>query len=191
LEANYLTTDYKILAKVLTARLKRVIGAVIQADQTCGVPGRSISFNLVLVRDIISWAEQRQLSLAILSLDKEKAFDRVSHNFLEATLERLGFGPVFRGWVKLLYSKVFSRIGINGHFSEKVEQLGGVRQGCPLSPLLYVFSLEPLLAALKTVPSFTGVHLPGGGGTCAKVAAYADDTTMSFGYVQGPVHFGD
>lgn len=173
-----LTTDYKVLAKVLTERLKKVIGAVVQSDQTCGVPGRSVSMNLALVRDIISWAEQRQLPLAILSLDQEKAFDRVSHSFLEATLRRMGFGPVFRAWVRLLYRKVFSRIGINGHFTGKVEQLGGVRQGCPLSPLLYVLSLEPLLGALRAAPSLSGVHLPGGGGVCAKVAAYADDTTL-------------
>lgn len=94
-----LTTDYKVLAKVLTERLKKVIGAVVQSDQTCGVPGRSVSMNLALVRDIISWVEQRQLPLAILSLDQEKAFDRVSHSFLEATLRRMGFGPVFRVWV--------------------------------------------------------------------------------------------
>lgn len=173
-----LTTDYKVLAKVLTERLKKVIGAVVQSDQTCGVPSRSVSMNLALVRDVISWAEQRQLPLAILSLDQEKAFDRVSHSYLEATLRHMGFGPVFRARVRLLYREVFSRIGINGHFTEKVEQLGGVRQGCPLSPLLYVLSLEPLLGALRAVPSLRGVHLPGGGGICAKVAAYADDTTV-------------
>lgn len=173
-----LTTDYKILAKVLTERLKRVIGSVVQADQTCGVPGRSISLNLALIRDIISWAEQRQLPLAILSLDQEKAFDRVSHTFLDAILRHMRFGPVYRAWVKLLYRNAFSRIGVNGHFSEKVDQLGGVRQGCPLSPLLYVLSLEPLLAALRAASSFIGVHLPGGGGICAKVAGYADDITL-------------
>ncbi len=59
-----------------TERLKKVIGAVVQSDQTYGVPGRSVSLNLALVRGIISWAEQRQLPLAILSLDQEKAFDR-------------------------------------------------------------------------------------------------------------------
>ncbi len=76
----------------------------------------------------------------------------------------MGFGPVFRAWVRLLYRKVFSRIGIHGHFTGKVEQLGGVRQGCPLSPFLYVLSLEPLLGALREAPSLSGVHLPGGGG---------------------------
>ncbi len=103
-----LTSDYKVLAKVITERLKKVIGVVVQPDQTCGVPGRSGVLNLALVRDILYWAEQRQLSLAILSLDQEKAFDRVSHAFLMAILVRMGFGTVFRSWVKLLYSRVSS-----------------------------------------------------------------------------------
>ncbi len=101
--------------------LQNVVKSLVQSDQTCGVPGSSVSLKLALVRDIISWAEQRQLPLAILSLDQEKAFDRVSHTFLEATLRRMGFDPVFRAWVRLLYRKVFSRY-----------------------PLLYVLSLEPL-----------------------------------------------
>lgn len=173
-----LSTDYKVLAKVITERLKRVVGTVVQPDQTCGVPGRSSSLNLALVRDIISWAEQRQLPLAILSLDQEKAFDRVNHAFLMSVLERLRFGPVFRAWVKLLYTRAMSRVGVNGFYSELVEQQGGVRQGCPLSPLLYILSLEPLVAALRAAPSLTGVHLPGGRGIRAKVAAYADDMTL-------------
>lgn len=68
-----LTTDYKMLAKVLVLRIKTVIGKVVHSDQTSGVPGRSSIFNLIMVRDAIDWAEQRQLPLAILSLDQEKA----------------------------------------------------------------------------------------------------------------------
>lgn len=173
-----LTTDYKILAKVLTLRLKGVVGSVVHPDQTCGVPGRSGSLNLVLIRDVISWAEQRQLPLAILSLDQEKAFDRVSHSFLWSVLEKLGFGPGFRAWIRLLYSEVFSQIRVNGFYSEPVEQLGGVRQGCPLSPLCYILSLEPLISRLRLTAALTGVSLPGGGGIRAKVSAYADDMTV-------------
>lgn len=131
---------------MITEWLKKVIGVVVQPDQTCGVPGRSGGLNLALVRDILYWAEQQQLPLV-----------------------RMGFGPVFRSWVKLLYSRVSSRIGLNGYYSGRVEQLGGVRQGCPLSPLLYVLSLESLMAALRAADLLTGMHLPGRRGTCAKV----------------------
>lgn len=68
-----LATDYKILAKVLTMHLKKVVGSVVHSDQTCGIPGRLGSLNLALTRDVISWAEQCQLPLAVLRLDQEKA----------------------------------------------------------------------------------------------------------------------
>ncbi len=124
-----------------------MVGLVVHPDQTCGVPGRSGSWNLALVRDSISWVEQHQLPLGILSLDQVKAFDRVSHAFLMSVLERLKFGPLFRAWIRLLYTRVKSRIGVNGFYFELVEQRSGVRQGCPLSPLLYILSLEPLVVA--------------------------------------------
>lgn len=173
-----LTADYKILAKVITRRLGSVLGSVVHPDQTCGVPGRTCSLNLVLVRDAISWAEQRNLPLALLGLDQEKAFDRVSHAFLFKVLERLVFGPVFRSWVELLYAGAMSRIKIQGSLSEPVWQVGGVRQGCPLSPLLYILSLEPLVARFRADPRLVGLHLPGGQGVSAKVSAYADDLTL-------------
>lgn len=99
----------------------------------------------------------------------------------------MGYGPVFRSWVKLLYNQVSSRIGINIYYSGRVEQLGGVRQGCPLSPLLYFLSLEPLMAALRAAPSWTGIHLHGGRGMCAKVTAYADDMTLFLTSERGEV----
>lgn len=173
-----LTADYKILAKVIGLRLRRVMALVIHSDQTCGVPGRMCAMNLALVRDALAWAEQRQVPLALLSLDQEKAFDRVSHAFLFAVLERMGFGPGFMAMVRLLYKGASSQVAINGHFSEPIEQQGGVRQGCPLSPLLYVLYLEPLLEQLRSEQTFHGLHVPGGKGARIKVSAYADDATL-------------
>lgn len=173
-----LGTDYKILSKVLANRLKEVLEILVSEDQTCGVKGRAGSFNLSLIRDVISWVEERNLPLCLLSLDQEKAFDRVSHVFLFKVLQTMNLGEEFISWVKILYNNVNSRIKVNGFLSEPLEQNGGVRQGCPLSPLLYVLFIEPLVEMLRNEKQIEGVHIPGGWGEKVKVAQYADDTTV-------------
>lgn len=173
-----LSADYKVLAKVLTRRLGDVLGTVVLPEQTCGVRRQSGSLSLGLVRDVMAWVEQRGLPLAILSLDQEKAFDRVSRRFLFGVLQRLNFGPLFVRWVRLLYTEAVSRIKVGGHLSPSIAQAGGVRQGCPLSPFLYILAIEPLLSRLRQDPLVQGVHLPGGEGLHATVSAYADDVTV-------------
>ncbi|KAK3566647.1 hypothetical protein QTP86_001849 [Hemibagrus guttatus] len=124
---------------------------VAHPDQTCGVPGRMCGMNLVLVRDALVWVDQCRVPLALLSLDQEKAFDHVSHVFLFALLRRMGFGPGFVAMVRLLYAGAVSRVIVNGHCSGLIEQRGG------------------------------GLHIPGAGGTRAKVSVYTDDVTLFFG----------
>ena len=93
---SLLNLDYKTATKAFSNCIRKVLPNILSEDQTCGVPGRSIFKNLFLLQDTIDFAKHKQLPAAILSLDQEKAFDRVNHNFLQCVLERFNFGPDFR-----------------------------------------------------------------------------------------------
>ena len=112
---------------MITERLKKVMSLIVHQDQMCGMVGCTIFANLHLVCD------------ALVSLDQEKAFDRVDHRFMLRVLRKFSFGPSFCHWVETSYANAFSHIFVNRHLSCPVFLQRGVRQGCPLSPLLYVF----------------------------------------------------
>ncbi|KAK6471301.1 hypothetical protein HHUSO_G29651 [Huso huso] len=158
-----LCVDLKILSKVVFLRLQSVISSVVNSDQTCGIPGRLLTDSLALVRDIIEYVKDRNVPLCLLSLDQEKAFDRLNHSFIMSILVNMNFGPAFCSWIHLLYKDCFSRIIINGVLSEPFKVLSGVRQGCPLSPLLFVLGMEPLACAIRQDCGITGIIAPGSG----------------------------
>ena len=107
---SLLNTDYKLASKVITERLKRVMQLIVHKDQTCRVVGRSIFSNLQLIRDTLDMIDKTNKTGILVTLDQEKAFDRVDHDFLMRVLLKFGFGPSFRGRVSLFYKNVFSRI---------------------------------------------------------------------------------
>ena len=172
-----LNDDYKLCARTLAGRLLRVIHYVVEKDQTCGVPGRYIGENVSLLRDLVDYTSETDTPAAILSLDQEKAFDRVGWNFMFNTLSRMGFCPSFIRWVRLLYTDVRSCVLVNGHSTPVFYPSRGVRQGCPLSPLLYVLTMEVLAANLMSHPSIVGLSLPGVLSPLPVVSLYADDTS--------------
>ena len=175
---SLLNVDYKIATRTISGRLLAVLSSIIGPDQTCGVPGRTISSNLFLIRDLLEYVEREDIPLALLSLDQEKAFDRVDWGFLLRTLETFNFGPTFLRWIKLFYTNIESAVVINGWTSAFFQPSRGVRQGCPLSPLLYVITIEVLAVCLRTSPGITGVQLPNSLEQF-KCSGYADDTTVA------------
>ena len=175
---SLLNLDYKIATKALSNRIRKVLPNILSEDQTCGVPGRSIFENLFLLRDTIDFVNHKQLPAAIISLDQEKAFDRVNHNFLQRVLERFNFGPDFRRWVKVIYTAISSMVINNGWLSSSFPLQRGVRQGCPLSPLLYCLVVETLGQAIRRDSSIKGIQIPGSNNKQCKVSQYADDTTL-------------
>ena len=150
-----------ICARVLAGCLLKVIASVVGPDQTCGVQGSYIGENVAFLRDVVELANEYNLPVALLSLDQEKAFDRVDRSFLFATLAKMGFGDNFLHWVRLLYTDIWSSVLVNGYTSRPFKSSRGVCQGCPLSPLLYVLSIEVLAANVRCHPDITGLRLPG------------------------------
>ena len=159
-------------------RLALVLHKIIDTDQTCSIPGRSIFNNLNLICDILNYIETMNETGILLSLDQEKAFDRVDRDFLLNALDSFGFGAEFQQWILTLYSGAFTKILVNGWLTTPVSLERGVRQGDPLSPLLYVITAEVLVSNIRANTNIRGFLLPGANGTEFKVNQYADDTTI-------------
>lgn len=174
---SLLNVDYKICSKALSSRLSLVLEKIVTPDQTCSVPGRSISSNLVMLRDMLDYIDRTNESGILISLDQEKAFDRVDRSFLMNLLQHFGFGPSFCRWILTLYHGANMQIMINGWLSRKIELQRGVRQGDSLSPMLYILCVEVLAAKIRSTPAIEGFLLPGARGKSFKVGQYADDTT--------------
>ena len=101
-----LCADTKILAKVLALRLEVATPLLVHPDQTGFVKGRNIHDNVILVRSIINYCNKHNIAGVMLSLDEEKAFDRLLWDFRDRALVKLGFSKVFNlqgglnAWVK-------------------------------------------------------------------------------------------
>jgi exonuclease III len=173
---SLLNVDYKILSKIMANRLKKVLHCIVNIDQVCSIPGRSIMDVLHLLRDVIDFIEQKNLGGAIISIDQTKAFDRVSHEFMFLALKYYGFGSDFINWVHMLYNDVSSSVIVNGHITSPFSISRSVRQGCGLSPLLYVLMIEPFAQAVRSAESIKGIKLPSA--EILKVVQYADDTSI-------------
>lgn len=167
--------DAKILSKILANRLKTVMSDIVSKSQVCTVPGRRIQDHLLLIRETITMAKHKRRPLYIISLDQEKAFDRVDWDFMFAVLAKLGIPSKFVEYVKTLYNTPTSSVCINGFFTDLIEVKRGVRQGCPLSMLLYTLVAETIGNAIDADSNIRGAQTPGGKGEHKKVQ-FADDT---------------
>ena len=173
---SLLNADYKIISKILTGRLQPVMHKLVHEDQQCAVKGRKIQNHLHNIREIITYCNVKGIPARILSLDQEKAFDRVSHSFLHKVLETSNLSKYVRDWIRTLYDKPCSQVIVNQEISEEFTLTRPVRQGCSLSPLLSAIILEPLIESIRQDREIKGIKIPGGGEQNDK--AFADDTMM-------------
>lgn len=165
---------------MIANRLRPLLPKIIHLDQVGFIPGREARDNTIRTTSLIARARAGNTPMCLLSVDAEKAFDRVDWDFLGATLRHIGLGSTLLARIMALYSSPSARIKLNGQLSHPLQIYNGTRQGCPLSPLLYVLSMEPLAVALRRNTDVRGLTVDG---DHHKLALYADDLLM---YVTSP-----
>uniref|UniRef100_A0A670I6B9 Reverse transcriptase domain-containing protein n=1 Tax=Podarcis muralis TaxID=64176 RepID=A0A670I6B9_PODMU len=148
---SLLNNDYKLFADIMAERLKKVLNNRIHKDQT-----------------------DRQAALVFI--DAEKAFDSISWDFLKKSLEMMGMGEKFRKGIEAIYKEQKAKLVINNTTTEYFSIYKGTRQGCPLSPLLFITVLEILNERLRGATEVTGVKV---GKREYKIKAFADDIVLT------------
>lgn len=143
---SMLNSDYKLFTKVLWNRLQPMMAKMIGPGQTACISNQSCVENLKQLRNILIKANTKQhFKALILSLDLEKAFDRVDHDFLWAVLTKFNFPSQLVGCLQRLYKNANSKILFNGFSTSSFPIRSSVRQGYPLSMALFVLYIKPLI----------------------------------------------
>ena len=174
---SLLNTDYKILSKIIVNRLIPIFENYISPQQCTGLPGRRIENIHYNIQALLEMANQKNENLAIMSIDFEKAFDKISHQFIFKIMEKLKLGKIVTEFIKLLYNDIFSKIEINGALTKKIRIKRGIRQGCPLSMLLFIICTDVLTRKIIKNEKIKGITFQK---VNFKIAQYADDTTFVF-----------
>ncbi|GBX89580.1 hypothetical protein M6K003_2513 [Staphylococcus aureus] len=115
----------------------------------------------------------------IISIDAEKAFDKIQHPFMIKTLQKMGIEGTYLNIVKAIYDKPTANIILNGEKLKAFPLRSGTRQGCPLSPLLFNIVLEVLATAIREEKEIKGIQI----GKEVKLSLFADDMIL---YIENP-----
>jgi hypothetical protein len=132
-----LSVDYKILTKMLVARLLNVLPSVLHATQLCSVRGRSIFDGAAAVLSAAEYLHRRGVPGFLLSLDFFHAYDRVSIQWLDRVLEAMGFGAVLRHWVATLHRRASACFMLHTLSPDMAVEFS-IRQGDPAASVFFV-----------------------------------------------------
>lgn len=172
---SLLNIDLKLLAKILANRLKPLLSKIIGPEKVGFMPGREARDNTTKALNLIHFSRNSETKGLLLSTDAEKAFNRVSWDYIMTTCSHIGLNESMLSWTSALYRNPQAKIKVNNILSDPIKIHNGTRQGCPLSPFLFIISLEPLIRTINLSEDIRGFRV---GGREYKIAAYADDLLL-------------
>ena len=177
---SLLNTDYKLYSKALAIRLQNVIAKLVSDDQVGYIKGRNINDHIRFIDDIINYSKIKHIQGLIVSLDYRKAFATVCKDAIITSLKKFNFGPIFIQYVATIINGAESSIKNAGWISRFFQTSKGVRQGCNLSPLLFILVVELLAIKIRSNANIEGIldqtqnHFINE----TKLSQYADDMSL-------------
>ena len=157
--------------------MQKVLRGIISNDQTACIKGRYMGTNIRLVSDVTDYYDILNKSGILLMLDFQKAIDSLDWNFLFKNINFFNFGQSFTKWIDVIYHKPEACVKNNGYLSDFFDISRGVRQGCPVSALLFLLCVEILGIKIRTNNLLQGFHFDHGQNPI-KLAQYADDCIL-------------
>jgi hypothetical protein len=175
-----LNVSFKIFTKVGTNRIMGIAHKVIRPTQTAFMPGRHILEGVLVLHETVHEIHRKKLDGIIMKIDFEKAYDKVKWDFLQQVLRMKGFDPTWCQWINQYVSKGSVGIKVNDQLGHYFQTRKGLRQGDPLSPILFNILadiLAILIARAKEDGQIGGLipDLVEGG---VSILQYADDTII-------------
>lgn len=167
-------TDIKFLNSILNDRLKKISNQIFLSSQCGFIKGRSIFENIWVLKNILKTSKLELIPHGyVLQLDFSKAYDTISWKWLGMCLKKFNFDIEFIRYIKNLYKNTKAKLRLGDRTTDEFSIKRGVRQGDPLSPLLFNIAIEPLLLTLQN--ELNGIRI---GDKQYNLLAYADDTTL-------------
>ena len=173
---------YKLIAKVLASRLKKVMHKLIKKAQNAFVEGRQIMDASLMANEVIDTMLKRKEKGIPCKLDIEKAYDQINWNCILKVMQKIGFGTKWIRWIKRCITTYFSGL-INGSPEGFFNSTKGLRQGDPLSPYLFVIGMEVFSNLVDKAASggfLTGFNIANRQGEEEQIThlLFADDTLV-------------
>ncbi|GKV09171.1 hypothetical protein SLEP1_g20713 [Rubroshorea leprosula] len=169
---------YKIIAKLLTNRLRKVLPKVIGEQQMAFIEGRQLVEGVVIANKILDEVKRKKKKGFLFKADFEKAYDKVSWEFIDYIMMMMGFYATWRKWIQECLNSSSVSILINGSPTNQFSVNKAIRQGDPLSHFLFLIvakGLNGLVSSAVEKERYKGVGI-GSGDAMVTRLQFADDT---------------